>query len=102
MLELKQGTQLADRYTLVRRLGGDGQTQTWLARDRLTKASVALKIASGDPESAAVLRAEWQASIRLMHAHIVRAFEFHSDSEAAFFSQQFIDGPDLGALARPL
>lgn len=99
MLELNQGTQLADRYTLVRRLGGDGLTQTWLARDRLTKASVALKIASGDSESAAVLRAEWQASIRLMHAHIVRVFEFHSDSEAAFFSQQFIDGPDLGALA---
>ena len=98
MLELNQGTQLADRYTLVRRLGGDGLTQIWLARDRLTKASVALKIGSGDPEGVASLRAEWKASIRLMHAHIVRAFEFHNDSEAVFFSQQFIDGPDLSAL----
>ena len=33
MLELTQGTQLADRYTLVQRLGGSSrQTETWLAR----------------------------------------------------------------------
>ena len=99
MLELKQGTQLADRYTLVRRLGGDSETHTWLAKDRLTRASVALKIAAGGEQSSARLHAEWQANIRLMHAHIVRAFEFHTESEVAFFSQQFIDGPDFGVLA---
>ena len=99
MLELKQGTQLADRYTLVRRLGGDSETHTWLARDRLTRASVALKIADGGRQSSEKLRAEWQANIRLMHAHIVRAFEFHAEPEVAFFSQQFIDGPDFSALA---
>jgi len=99
MLELKQGTQLADRYTLVRRLGGDSETHTWLAKDRLTQASVALKIAAGSEQSSARLHAEWQANIRLMHAHIVRAFEFHTEPEVAFFSQQFIDGPDFGVLA---
>lgn len=98
MLELKQGTQLADRYTLVRRLGGDSQTHTWLAKDRLTSASVALKIADGNPRSTASLRSEWQANIRLMHAHIVRVFEFHAVPDAAFFSQQFIDGPNLSVL----
>jgi len=99
MLELKQGTQLADRYTLVRRLGGDSETHTWLAKDRLTQASVALKIAAGSEQSSARLHAEWQANIRLMHAHIVRAFEFHTEPEVALFSQQFIDGPDFGVLA---
>ncbi len=99
MLELKKGIQLADRYTLVRRLGGDGDAHTWLAKDRLTSASVALKITAGDPQSTEKLRAEWQVSIRLMHAHIVRAFEFHAESDVAIFSQQFIDGPDLGVLA---
>jgi tetratricopeptide (TPR) repeat protein len=98
MLELKKGTQLADRYTLVRRLGGDGDTHTWLAKDRLTSASVALKITAGDPQSTEKLRAEWQVSIRLMHAHIVRAFEFHAEADAAIFSQQFIDGPNFGVL----
>ncbi len=99
MLDLKKGTQLADRYTLVRRLGGDGDAHTWLARDRLTRASVALKITAGDAENTAKLRAEWQSGIRLMHAHIVRTFEFHADPDAAIFSQQFVDGPDIGVLA---
>jgi serine/threonine protein kinase/tetratricopeptide (TPR) repeat protein len=98
MLELEKGTQLADRYTLVRRLGGDSLAHIWLAKDRLTSASVALKITAGDTESTKRLRAEWQASIRLMHPHVVRAFEFHSESDAAFFSQQFIDGPDARVL----
>ena len=98
MQELSQGTQLAGRYTLVRRLGGDTDSHTWLAKDRLTRASVALKIASDDADNSARLRAEWQTGIRLMHAHIVRAFEFHEEPDCAFYSQQFIDGPDLGAL----
>ena len=99
MLELRKGTQLADRYTLVRRLGGDGDAHTWLAKDKLTSASVALKITAGDPHSTENLRSEWQVSIRLMHAHIVRAFEFHAESDVAIFSQQFIDGPNFAALA---
>jgi serine/threonine protein kinase/tetratricopeptide (TPR) repeat protein len=98
MLELEKGTQLADRYTLVRRLGGDSLAHSWLAKDRLTNASVALKITAGDAQSTKRLRAEWKTSIRFMHAHVVRAFEFHSEPDAAFFSQQFIDGPDARVL----
>ena len=96
MLELKSGTQLAKRYALVRPLGGGGEAVTWLANDKLTSASVALKI--GAPSNSEQLRAEWQTGIRMMHAHIVRAFEFHADDELAFYSQQFVDGPDIGAL----
>lgn len=99
MLELKQGTQLADRYSLVRRLGGDGDAHTWLARDKFTHTSVALKIVAGDAARTANLRAEWQTSIRMVHAHIVRVFEFHEDQGVAFYSQQFVDGVDIGALA---
>jgi tetratricopeptide (TPR) repeat protein len=98
MLELNKGTQLADRYTLERLLGKGGEARTWLARDRLTRASVALKIV---PAGAAGkrLRDEWQTNLRLMHAHIVRVFEFHEDQGVAFYSLQYIAGPDLGALA---
>ena len=97
MLELESGKQLARRYTLVRRLGGDSEAQIWLATDRMTAASVALKVV---PASAASrLRSEWQSSIRLMHAHIVRVFEFHDDAETAFFSMQYVDGPTVTALA---
>ncbi|MCH8277348.1 MAG: serine/threonine protein kinase [Proteobacteria bacterium] len=104
MLELIKGTQLADRYTLDRRLGGGGEAQLWLAKDRLTAAFVALKVSQGSEVSGGAqiddrLRREWQTQIRLMHAHIVRVFEFHSADGVAFYSQQFIDGPDLRAVA---
>ena len=33
-----------------------------------------------------------------MHAHIVRVFEFH-DEDLAFYSLQFVDGPDIGVLS---
>ena len=99
MLELSKGTQLADRYTLERPLGSGGEAATWLARDRFTRAAVALKIVPGSKFASERLRQEWQTNLRLMHPHIVRVFEFHEDQGAAFYSQQYIDGADLGALA---
>ena len=97
MLELSKGSRLADRYTLERSLGRGGEALTWLARDRMTNADVALKIVP--TKYADRLRDEWQANLRLMHAHIVRVFEFHEDQGAAFYSMQYIEGPDLAALA---
>lgn len=99
MLELSKGTQLADRYTLNRKLGGGGEAVVWLAKDRLTTTLVALKCVAAESPSAARLRAEWQTSIRLMHAHIARAFEFHTDSDVAFYSRQYVDGPDISILS---
>jgi hypothetical protein len=98
-LDLQKGTELADRYTLVRKLGVGADTQTWLATDRMTRASVALKILSSERVSPETLRKEWQTSIRLMHAHIVRVFEFHDDSENSFYSLQFVDGADISVLS---
>jgi tetratricopeptide (TPR) repeat protein len=97
MRELKGGEQLASRYSLVRKLGGSRLTETWLARDRLTRAEVALKIAVDPKLTAAALRLEWETSIRLVHPHIVRVFEFHDDGP--FYSLQYIDGVDIGALS---
>ena len=98
MRQLSNGTQLAHRYTLNRRLGAGGAAQTWLASDRMTRASVALKILVDDGGGADTLRREWQLSIRLMHAHIVRVFEFHDDPDGPFYSLQFIDGPNISVL----
>ncbi len=98
MHDLTKGTRLAERYTLEHRLGQGGEAETWLARDRMTNARVALKIVSGSQRAAGRLRDEWQANLRLMHAHILRVFEFHEDEGLAFYSMQYVDGPDLGAL----
>jgi len=97
--DLQKGTVLADRYTLVRQLGTGADTETWLATDRMTRASVALKILNSERISAAMLRQEWQTSLRLMHAHIVRVVEYHDSAEGTFFSLQYIDGPEIGELS---
>lgn len=99
MQDLRQGIELASRYTLVRKLGKGGAAETWLATDKLTRASVALKILASDRVGGDAFHKEWQTSIRLMHAHIVRVFEYHDDTEPPFYSLQFIDGPDLGVLS---
>jgi len=98
MQDLRKGIELANRYTLVRKLGAGGAAHTWLATDRLTRASVALKILASDRVTAADFHKEWQTSIRLMHAHIVRVFEYHDDPDNTFYSLQFIDGPDVSVL----
>ncbi len=93
------GIELAGRYTLVKKLGAGGAAETWLATDRLTRAAVALKILVSDKVTAADFHKEWQTSIRLMHAHIVRVFEFNDDPENLFYSLQFVDGPDISVLS---
>ena len=95
----QQGTELAGRYTLLRMLGRGAETQTWLASDRLTRASVALKILTGSRAKPDTLRKEWQTSLRLMHPHVVRVFEFHETPERTFYSLQYVDGPDISALS---
>jgi tetratricopeptide (TPR) repeat protein len=97
--DLKAGTELANRYTLIRPLGRGGIAAAWLAADRMTGANVALKILPNADANRGALHGEWQTSIRLMHPHIVRVFEFHDDAAGAFFSLQPIDGPDAGVLS---
>ena len=102
MRVLKEGSQLAQRYTLIRRLGAGGMAEIWLASDRQTDSRVALKfLAAGFTEDAAyrdLLHKEWRIGSNLMHAHIVRVFEFHDDSDGAYYSLQFIGDVDLGVL----
>ena len=102
MRVLNEGTRLADRYTLIRRLGAGGMSQVWLARDERAQQRVALKFLSPDlaeqAEAHALFHREWQAANRLMHAHIARVFEYHDDPDGPFYSQQYIDGPDISAV----
>lgn len=103
MRVLSEGTRLGDRYALLRRLGHGGMAEIWLARDRQTQSVVALKFLTGEQAADAGARdrlhREWRIGSRLMHAHIVRVFEFHDDPDGAYFSLQAIDGPDMSVLA---
>jgi tetratricopeptide (TPR) repeat protein len=100
---LSEGTLLAGRYRLVRRLGGGGMSEVWLADDRQGDGRVALKFlagnATGDARAKDLLQREWRLGSRLMHANIIRVFEFHDDPEGAFFSLQFVGETTIGVLA---
>jgi len=107
MRVLNEGGRLAQRYTLIRRLGAGGMAEIWLASDRQTDSRVALKfLAAGfaeDPAYRDLLHREWRIGSNLMHAHIVRVFEFHDDPDGAYYSLQFIGDVDLGVLCgKPL
>lgn len=103
MRVLNEGTRLADRYTLIRRLGRGGMSEIWLASDRQTGGRVALKFLQAelaeDSRRRDLFHAEWRLASRLMHAHIVRVFEFHDDEDGPFFSLQYLDGPPISDLA---
>jgi serine/threonine-protein kinase len=99
MQALGKGIELANRYTLVEKLGSGGTAETWLAGDRMTRASVALKVRVSDAVTAAGFHREWQTSIRLMHSHIVRVFEYHDEADREFYTLQFIAGPDISVLS---
>jgi tetratricopeptide (TPR) repeat protein len=101
MRVLKQGARLANRYTLVRRLGSGGMSETWLAEDLQTAKPVALKFLSTRLATNAEYRKrfhkEWQIGSRLMHANIVRVFEYYDDDEP-FYSLQYLAGPDISVI----
>lgn len=103
MRVLEEGTRLADRYDLIRRLGAGGMSATWLASDRQTDNRVALKFLAEsltpDPKMRELFRKEWRIGSRLMHAHIVRVFEFHDDDDGPYYGMQYIEGPDISILA---
>lgn len=99
---LNEGMRLAGRYTLIRRLGAGGMAEVWLADDRQMQSRVALKFLSGesseDPNRKSLLNREWRIGSRLMHANIVRVFEFHDDPDGAYYSLQHVGATDLSVL----
>ncbi|MGB5346285.1 MAG: protein kinase, partial [Woeseia sp.] len=103
MRELTEGARLVGRYTLQRPAGSGGMATLWLARDTRSDSPVVLKFLAAQLAGSARRREqfqrEWQIASRLMHAHIVRVFEYHDDAEGPFYAQQFIDGPALAVLA---
>ncbi len=103
MRNLNEGTCLANRYTLIRRLGAGGSGEVWLARDDRLDTRIALKILkdkfAADPRQRQLFNREWRIGSRLMHANIVRLFEYHDDADGPFYGLQFVGATDIGALA---
>lgn len=76
--------------------------EVWLASDRLADTRIALKFLAtewlADPAYRDLLHKEWRLSSRLMHANIVRVFEFHDDPDGAFYSLQYTGDANIAVL----
>ena len=91
----------AGRFTLVRALGRGGMGVVWLGQDTRLGEEVALKFLPPEVAADAValndLRRETARSHKLTHPNIIRIHDFHEQSDAAFISMEFVDGPTLSA-----
>ena len=96
------GVRIEDRYTLNRRLGSGATAEVWLADDARTGGPVALKFLTTefaeDPEFASLLKREWRIGSRLMHANIVRVFEYHDTASGVFYGLQYVGLTDISVL----
>jgi serine/threonine protein kinase len=99
---LNEGARLADRYTLIRRLGAGGMSEVWLATDQRAESRIALKFlavnAASDQKQKELLHREWRIGSRLMHANIIRVFEYHDEPEGAWFGLQYVGDTNIGVL----
>jgi hypothetical protein len=94
---LKTGLEIADRYTLTRRLGGSEQVQVWEAADRRTDARVVLKLQPRGTSSPG-LEAEYSARAALDHPAIMRPLELVNSPEYIGIVMPLAPGGDLGSL----
>ena len=96
------GQKVFNRYTLKKILGRGGMGVVWLAQDEELERAVALKflpeIVALDPEAMADLKRETRRNLDLTHPHIVRIYDFVSDSRTAAISMEYVDGASLSAL----
>ena len=94
----------AGRYVLLKRLGGGGAGEIWLATDTVLREPVALKLldpTQGIDESALEdLRLETLKSRKLSHPNIIRIHDFHNlPGEFPFVSMEYVKGVNLPQIA---
>ena len=90
----------AGRYALLKRLGGGGAGEIWLATDTVLREPCALKLlntADGIDDSALEdLRLETLKSRKLSHPNIIRIHDFHRvPGEIPFVSMEYVKGVNL-------
>ncbi|HJV03846.1 MAG TPA: protein kinase [Actinomycetota bacterium] len=98
------GTLFADRYELLRSLGGGGMSEVYLARDRLLGREVAVKVIrpelATDEKSVARFRREARAAAALSHPGIVAIHDVGVHAGAPFIVMERVEGRTLTEILR--
>ncbi len=100
----EEGSELGNRYYIVRRLGEGGMGEVYLARDRELDRTVALKVIRVDLAShPAILerfKREIQLSSNITHKNVLRVYDLGEVAGVKFLTMQYVDGEDLASLMR--
>ena len=92
-------------YTLLRRLGGGGMGEVFLAEHRLLKRPCAVKLIrpdrASDPRAQARFDREVQATARLKHPNTVEVFDYGRTEDGTFYYvMEYLEGYSLDDVIR--
>ena len=95
-----EGSLLASKYCLVKRLGAGGMGTVWLATNQALGSEVAIKLIRSDLEQQVLtlrLMTEARAIARLGHPNIVRVFDVgQTEAGQPFIVMELLRGQSLG------
>jgi hypothetical protein len=98
----EEGAVINDRYELERRLGSGSMGEVFLARDRLLKKPVALKVLRGEmAKSRATVRRflrEVALAHSVTHPNVVRIYDTGETDGLPYFSMEYLQGQTLEQL----
>ncbi len=90
------------RYRVIRSLGSGGMGVVFEAEHRLMRRRVAIKIIKPQwlrsSEAVARFRREMQTAAKLVHPHVVTAFDAEQAGDVHFLVMEFVDGMNLAEL----
>jgi beta-lactam-binding protein with PASTA domain/predicted Ser/Thr protein kinase len=100
--EVSEGSIVDNRYRVLRRIGGGGMADVWLAEDTHLQRQVALKILHRrflqDPEFVGRFQREAEHAAGLTHPNIVAVYDRGSDGDVNYIAMRYVQGPTLKEL----
>ncbi len=89
-----EAPELPPRFEVLRRLGGGGQGDVWLAVDRVLSQHVALKVVPRAPSAGSGGRAHREARLgrALTHPHLVRVFDLVETDDHDIVVMEWVPG----------
>ena len=99
-MQLPEGTVVADRFTVDRRLGAGGSAVVYRAHDRLLDRAVALKLreSTTSQEEQGRFEQEIRLTARLVHPTIIPLFDSGWHGDRLFYVMPCVEGDTLRAL----
>ena len=99
---LEEGSTLAERYRIERKLGSGGMGAVYLAQDQKLSEPVALKVIAGigllDPAATERLRREASAARKISHSNVVRLHDLGESQGLLFLSMEYVNGQSVADL----